>query len=49
MRRSAHFFSVPRVDQLVLIFDTHSALEGSTVQVSEQGLRKILYQKVRCW
>jgi|ERR1700722_3170778 len=25
----------------------YSALEGSTVQVSEQGLRKILYQKVR--
>jgi hypothetical protein len=29
------------------MFFACSSLEGSTVQVSEQGLRKVLYQKVR--
>ena len=31
---------------LLLLLFSHSTLEGSTSQVSEQGLRKTLYQKI---
>jgi len=41
------FFSlcVSRVDDFPLLFS--STLEGSVIQLSDQGLRKVLYQKVR--
>jgi hypothetical protein len=45
MRRS----ECPLVGAVLILISTvlvPSSLEGSTVQVSEQGLRKVLYQKV---
>ena len=52
MRRSEFFFSFSRRAWVLadrwFYFNFISTLEGSVIQVSEQGLRKALYQKVRC-